>query len=109
MLSYPTIYTLTDPDGTPYSKDDDPLYDQKAPDWTLYDRKRSYDNEDYDDDLDDDEYDYDDIDDDDFDYYSDRRRKRRRRANSDAFAIGMGIGAITGLTGNDDCGCDCDS
>lgn len=97
MLKYPETYNLT-LQGEPYSKDDDPLYDPNAPDWSLYDRKREYyddysdDDDDYGDD-DDEYYDDDDPDEDDDDeFYDGIRRKRFRHAAEDGLAMGIGLG-----------------
>ena len=47
MLQHPDIYNLS-VDGEPYVKEDDPLYDPVAPDWSLYGREHYYEYEDYD-------------------------------------------------------------
>lgn len=86
MLQYPDIYHLS-VEGEAYSKDADPLYDPKAPDWSIYDREHYYDDED----------DEDDGDDDDFEDFGDDHKKSKV---SDALAIGMGIGIVNTLTGD---------
>lgn len=66
MLQHPSIYGLT-VQGEPYCKDDDPLYDPNAPDWSIYDSEHYYDDDDDDYDCDYEEGDGD-CDDDDGDY-----------------------------------------
>lgn len=82
MLQNPDIYHLS-VNGAAYCKEDDPLYDPEAPDWSIYDSERNY----YDDDNDDD---------DDFD---DFRNVDKNSKVGDALAVGMGIGIVNGLTG----------
>lgn len=92
-------------DGSPYSKEEDPMYDPTAPDWEIYDRDHSYD------------YVGDEDDDDDEDYSESIFDKEKRRKNEamEALYFGMGMGIVDGLFGDPDgshsCsdggGCDC--
>ncbi|MGM9817167.1 MAG: hypothetical protein ACI304_08975 [Lepagella sp.] len=104
-LSRPEIYTVTNKyDGSPYDKDDDPLYDPEAPDWSLFEHMRDCDEEykvysdnqegPFNDEDFDDEDNYDDIDDDDLydDDYS-RERKKFRKNAEEGFYTGLGLGA----------------
>ncbi len=88
MLQHPDIYHLT-VDGAPYSKEEDPLYDPTAPDWSIYDRQHYYSDED------DEEYD----DEDDYDSYGDTRRRNK---TTDGIAFGIGLGAWLNIGDNDD-------
>lgn len=79
MIDRPEIFGLTmKGSGEPYIKEQDPLYDPDAPDWSQYDRPY------YDDDVDDD-----DIDDNDSGH-------NLRKAAEEVFFTGIGLGA----TGN---------
>ena len=91
MTQRPEIYHLTmKVDGSPYSKEADPLYDPDAPDWELFDRDRSHD-------FDDDDFDEED------DGYDDYGEKRESGSSAgDAFAIGIGIGAGSALCNGGD-------
>jgi len=80
MLQHPDIYHLS-VDGNPYDKDEDPLYDPAAPDWSIYEREHNY---------------RDDVDNDDDDYGNTNKRSNA----SDALAVGMGFGIVNGLTGS---------
>lgn len=78
FLDNPHIYTMRMPDGLPYTKQSDPLYDPNAPDWRQFDRDHSHDD---DDDFDDDDLGYDDLGDefylkDDFDLEGKKRGSR---------------------------------
>ena len=81
MLEYPEIYAMTMPDGTVYTKEDDPLYDPDAPDWEQYDRPRSSDDDDDDD-----------CDDDDYDDYGRRSRRSADTYSATAYFNGSGFG-----------------
>ena len=84
MLQYPDIYRLS-ADGAPYVKEDDPLYDPEAPDWSLYDRAH------YDDD---DEAGAD-------EYY---KNSYGGSDAADAIAFGIGLAAGLGIGGSSDGG-----
>lgn len=90
MLKYPEIYVMgLGEDGTPYSKEEDGMYDPDAPDWAQFDRDRSYD---YDDDDDGD----DDDDDDNFDGPRDSRSELRKAAE-EGIMMGVGFGVANGI------------
>lgn len=92
MIKYPKIYGMTMKyDGSPYSKEKDPLYDPNAPDWALYDRDRSLEDYDYDEDSED----YDDSEDD-----NDNKRPSLREAAKNGFYMGLGFGAVNNIFGN---------
>lgn len=95
MEKFPEIYNLTmKSDGSPYSKDKDPLYDPEAPDWALFDRVRNYEDEEDDDKEDND---------DDFEDYGNTDKKIDVGS---AIAFGIGLGAGLGIGGGDS---SCDS
>lgn len=74
MLLYPDIYHLTiKGTGKPYNKEADPLYDPDAPDWALYDRDHTHDDEDDEDIFNDD-------------------KKDTSRSISESISLGIGIG-----------------
>lgn len=76
MAAMPDIYGMRMKDGSIYTKESDPLYDPKAPDWSLFDRKH-YDDEDNEDDEND---------------YSDNADVLKKSAE-DGFYTGIGLGA----------------
>lgn len=80
-LDKPEIYILKMKDGSEYSKENDQLYDPKAPDWAKFDRYHTYDIDDIDDD-------YPGDDDDIFD----NEISKKRKAPQEGLGLGMGLG-----------------
>lgn len=76
MAARPDTYGMRMKDGSIYTKESDPLYDPKAPDWSLFDRKH-YDDEDNEDDEND---------------YTDNADVLKKSAE-DGFYTGIGLGA----------------
>lgn len=93
IISFHGIHALSGPDGEPYTRENDDMYDPEAPDWKQFDRRHYYD---YDVDDDDDDEESDNFDDgygyDDDDDYSDGGHKLKRSAE-EGFYTGIGIGA----------------
>lgn len=70
------LYVLTMKDGSEYNKENDPLYDASAPDWTQFDCPHYYDD-------DNEEEDDDEID----------RDNKYRKSAEEGFYLGIGLGA----------------
>lgn len=100
MIERPEIYGMKFKGGDPYSKEEDPLYDPDAPDWSLYEYKQNYDDK-YDS-LNFDDHDDDDYDDDDYnDYDNDFDNKRKlKKAAEDGLDLGIGFGIADNILNN---------
>lgn len=83
MVKYPNVYNLTMKDGSPYIKENDPLYDPNALDWEQFDRDHSY--EQYDDSNNDDDLD---------------KYENKETDVSDAIAFGIGFGIADNILNN---------
>lgn len=83
MTKFPEIYHLTmKSDGSPYRKEDDPLYDENAPDWELFDRDHTHD-----------------FDDDDNDSNDSSGGNDMKKAAQEGFLMGVGFGATNSIPG----------